>query len=102
MGEINLDDFLIIFIGRSLALPRAYRSYFFYFLGFCPTFWVLSYLSYFLGFFLLLSYFSAFFPTFPTFWHFSYFWDLIFRIIPIFSTSPIYFLPNFWYILLLS
>ena len=35
-----------------------------YFLGFFPTFWVLTYLSYFLGFFLLLSYFSTFSPFF--------------------------------------
>ena len=34
---------------------------------FCPTFWVLSYVSYFLGFFLLLSYFLAFFSYFSYF-----------------------------------
>ena len=71
---------------------RAYRSYFSYFLGFCPTFVLLF------GFcptyptFWDYSYFCPtcrLFTTFPTFWHFSYFWDLIFRLIPIFSTSPI-------------
>ena len=57
--------------------------------------WVMSYLSYFLGFFLLLSYFSYFFPTFPTFW------DLILILILILNLY-IYFFPTFWYFLLLS
>ena len=38
------------------------------FWGFCPTFWVLSYLSYFSGFFLLFG----FFPYFSYFWHIIY------------------------------
>ena len=87
----------------------------FYFLGFvllfgfCPTFWVLSYLillfgvlSYFLGFVLLnptfwgfVLIFSTFrhfifFYKFPSFSNFSYFWDLIFILLLIFSTSPMY------------
>ena len=58
-----------------------------------PTFW---------GFVLLFG----FCPTYPTFWDFSYFCptfrffsfflDLIYRLIPIFSSSPIYtFIPLF-------
>ena len=68
----------------ELYIYRAYRFYFILlFLQsgvlsyFCPTFWVLSYSSYFLGFFLLLSYCLAFFPYFSYFlafflpeWHF--------------------------------